>query len=109
MAALLEGRRFQVDDFNVVHWDARFGNSPIRNGASTWNWRGFKHLHEIVEFTWKDEVSEDKPMLCWINKEHTVAEHITEYATDCPAPFRNKGRTFFYATPVKPSECYKPE
>ena len=53
MTALMDGRTFCLYDERVkhliIHWDNNHGNSPVRQGLESWNWRGFKSLHEIVE------------------------------------------------------------
>ena len=62
MTALMDGRRFTVESSGIlasnapiIHWDSNFGNCPVRECMSHWNWRGFKHLHELVEQQWYED------------------------------------------------------
>ncbi len=59
MSALMDGRKFCINSDRVkhleIHWDNNHGNSPIRQGLEPWDWRGFKHLCELVEQKWYED------------------------------------------------------
>jgi len=121
MTALMDGRTFTtkteseipgvVHPSNLIHWDDKFGNNPVREGLRAWEWRGFKYLHEIVEQQWY----EDPDM---IGKAAKFRDHKDEswsfcifkgYIDNDSQPFKGDRYPWTYCEPLTAADIYQGE
>ena len=105
------GEVFYIHKCKVIY-DSLCSN-PFRVGSSPlekqWGW--VPELTSRVETTWKDEVSEENPLLCWVgdlrNGKSGVAVLIFSINHDDSYPYKaTQGTVWKHATPVLPTECW---
>jgi len=112
--AVMDGRRFTLEstyvhEKDVIHWDDKGTDYPVRKGIQPWNWRGFKYLHEITESQWYDNIPEEG-VLCWVwDKEegYKGLDTVLKYESGDGLGFITTYSHFNHATPILPSECYQ--
>ena len=77
-------------------------------------WHLIPELLEKVEVSWKDEVSEENPILCWVSdrdseKRKMIAFIVHINPENHYAYVTTDGDHWMYATPVLRSECRQEE
>jgi hypothetical protein len=74
------------------------------------NWNGVSSFNTKQEITWKDEVSEENPIPCWVSdtgsEKRSFISPICNIKPEQSCQYIAKvGTIWKYATPVLPSEC----
>jgi len=119
MTALMDGRTFTtkteseipgvVHPSNLIHWDDKFGNNPVREGLRAWEWRGFKYLHEITEHLWyEDPDMVGKPVKARdLERDEWTLAYFNGYQKHDNYKFDCAGAQWKYAEPLTAADLYQ--
>ncbi len=113
--ALMNGRKFCINSDRVkhleIHWDDNHGNSPVRQGLERWDWRGFKHLCELVEQHWyEDPDMIGKPVKVRdCQEDEWVFEVYTGYRKGHDFQYATNSNIRMYCEPLTSADLYQGE
>jgi hypothetical protein len=111
MAALMDGREFTADEGETkIHWDANYGDNPVRCGTKNWNWRGFKYLLEITEQKWyEDPDMVGKPITGVFASGTPWVDLFLSADNSNPVSIQGRLRCYSKARPLTADDLYKGE